>query len=149
MAVKAVFPDAEPAWFFEYDAAASKVLAHHYPGVPNYGDVTKADWHALERVDIITAGFPCQDISNAGPREGINGGRSGIYVNVVEAIGILRPRFALLENVAAIRTRGLSTVAQDLAEVGYDLKWTTLRASDTGACHQRARWFGLATPADA
>ena len=149
MAVEAVFPGAKPVWFFEHDAAVSKVLAHHYPDVPNYGDVTKADWHTLERVDIITAGFPCQDISNAGLREGINGSRSGIWKNVVEGIGILRPRFAFLENVAAIRTRGLATVAEDLAEVGYNLRWTTLRASDAGACHQRARWFGLATPADA
>jgi DNA (cytosine-5)-methyltransferase 1 len=148
MAVQAVFLDARPVWFFENGETASKILAHRYPDVPNYGDITKADWHALERVDGVTAGFPCQDISNAGLREGINGSRSGIWKNVVEGIGILRPRFAFLENVAAIRGRGLSTVAEDLAEVGYDLKWTTLRASDVEAAHNRLRWFGLATPAD-
>lgn len=132
----------------EVDEAASKVLAMRYPDAPNIGDITTYDWpQLLGRVEIITAGFPCQDISNAGPREGINGRRSGVYANVIDAVRILRPRLVFLENVAAIKTRGLWQVVADLAAIGYDLRWTCLRASDVGAAHQRDRWFGLATPA--
>jgi DNA (cytosine-5)-methyltransferase 1 len=138
------------AYVAEVDEAASKILAYRFPNVPNIGDITKFDWSELEGlVDIVTAGFPCQDISNAGKRKGIEGERSGIWKNVVEAVGVLRPRLVFLENVAAIRGRGLSTVAEDLAEVGYDLFWTTLRASDAGFAHHRNRWFGIAVPADA
>ncbi|AKZ59187.1 Cytosine-specific methyltransferase [Streptomyces ambofaciens ATCC 23877] len=127
---------------------ACKILEDRFPGAENIGDVTKYDWSALVgRIDVITAGFPCQDISNAGRREGINGKRSGIWKQVAEAVGTLRPKYVFLENVAVLRTRGLDVVAQDLAEVGYDLRWTTLRASDIGAAHHRSRWFGFATPA--
>lgn len=139
------------AYVAEVDEAASKVLAVRYPHAPNIGDITIYDWRQLVgQVDIITAGFPCQDISNAGRREGIGGKRSGIYVNVVEAVRVLRPRLVFLENVAAIRSRGLWEVVADLAAIGYDLRWTCLRASDesVGLAHHRDRWFGLAVPAD-
>ncbi|MFD8595403.1 DNA cytosine methyltransferase [Kitasatospora sp. NPDC059646] len=134
----------------EVDPAASLVLATRYPDAPNIGDITVFDWTALVgQVDVITAGFPCQDISNAGRREGIGGARSGIWKNVAEAVRVLRPRLVFLENVAAIKARGLGVVAEDLAAIGYDLRWTCLRASDVGAAHRRDRWFGVATPADA
>lgn len=127
--------------------AAAKVMAHHYPDVPNLGDITEIDWSQwIGQVDIIGAGFPCQDISDAGYRQGISGDRSGIWKNVYEAVGTTRPRLAFLENVAAIRSRGLDVVAKDLACIGYELRWTCLRASDTGAPHPRSRWFGLARP---
>ncbi len=127
---------------------ACKILEERFPGAVNIGDVTEYDWAALAgSIDVITAGFPCQDISNAGKRMGIRGKRSGIWTQVAEAVGTIRPRYVFLENVAVIRTRGLDVVAQDMAEVGYDLRWTTLRASDVGAAHHRSRWFGLATPA--
>jgi DNA (cytosine-5)-methyltransferase 1 len=149
MAVEELTGD-KVAYVAEVDEAASKILAVRYPDAPNIGDITKYDWTQLiGKVDKVTAGTPCQDISNAGPREGINGKRSGIWKNACEAVGILRPQFVFLENVAAIRGRGLSTVAEDLAEVGYDLLWTTLRASDAGFAHHRNRWFGLAVPSDA
>jgi DNA (cytosine-5)-methyltransferase 1 len=148
MAVEELTGD-KVAYVAEVDEAASKILAVRYPDAPNIGDITSYDWTQLEGlVDIITAGFPCQDISNAGMRKGIEGERSGIWKNVCEATRVLRPRFLFLENVAAIRGRGLSTVSEDLAEVGYDLLWTTLRASDVGLAHQRNRWFGLAVPSD-
>lgn len=138
------------AYVAENNPAASRVLALRYPDAPNIGDVTAYDWTRLAgQVEIITAGFPCQDISNAGFREGIGGKRSGIWKNVAEATRVLRPEYVFLENVAAIRGRGLDVVAADLAEVGYDLRWTTLRAADVGAAHNRLRWFGLAAPADA
>jgi DNA (cytosine-5)-methyltransferase 1 len=136
------------AYVADVDEAASIILAHRFPHATNIGDITDFDWtELLGQVDIITAGFPCQDISNAGKREGIDGGRSGIYRNVVEAIRVLRPRLVFLENVSAIRSRGLVQVVADLAEIGYDVRWTCLRASDVGAAHHRDRWFAVAYPA--
>lgn len=136
------------AFVAENNEAASKVLALRYPDAPNIGDMTTFDWSRLAgQIDIITAGFSCQDISNAGPREGISGKRSRVWKDVATAVGILRPRLVFLENVAAIRSRGLDVVAEDLAAIGYDLRWTCLRASDVGAAHRRDRWFGLGTPA--
>ncbi|MER5862218.1 DNA cytosine methyltransferase [Kitasatospora sp. NPDC002040] len=132
----------------EIDPYAALILATRYPHAPNIGDITQYDWSKLRgQVDIITAGFPCQDISNAGKRVGIRGARSGIWENVAESVRVLRPRYVFLENVSAIRTRGLSVVLGDLAEIGYDAKWTCFRASGTGAAHVRDRWFCIATPA--
>lgn len=136
--------------FAEKDPYAARVFTSHNPEVPNLGDITETDWHDVrERYgpDVIGAGFPCTDISNAGPRTGISGERSGIWKNVAEAVGVIRPRLVFLENVSAIRSRGLDVVAQDLASVGYDLRWTCVRASDVGATHTRSRWFGLGKPA--
>lgn len=131
----------------EVHGAACKVMAARFPGVPNIGDVRFQSWTPLVgEVDIITAGFPCQDISNAGRREGIKGERSGIWFDVAESIRVIRPRYAFLENVGALRNRGQESVLTSLYEIGYDAKWTTVRASDFGAAHHRARWFCVATP---
>ncbi|MGW2467929.1 DNA cytosine methyltransferase [Streptomyces bauhiniae] len=133
----------------EVHKAACEVMAYRFPDAPNIGDVRYAPWEALRgAVDTITAGFPCQDISNAGKREGIKGERSGIWFNIADAIRIIRPRHVYLENVGAIRNRGLDSVLTSLHEIGYDAAWTALRASDTGAPHMRDRWFCAATPAD-
>lgn len=149
MAVEALTGD-KVAFVADNDEAASLVLAHHWPDVPNIGDITTYDWRQLVGlVDIIAAGFSCQDISNAGPREGISGSRSKIWKDVAEAVRVIRPRLVFLENVAAIKSRGLDVVAADLAAIGYDLWWTCLRASDVGAAHRRDRWFGVAVPANA
>ncbi|MFC9292284.1 DNA cytosine methyltransferase [Streptomyces sp. NPDC057052] len=137
----------------EKDPAASRLLAARMPHARNVGDVTAADWAALSaslpRPAALTAGFPCQDISNAGPRGGIAGDRSGLWKTVAHAIRHLRPRLVFLENVAAIRSRGLDVVAADLAAIGYDARWMCLRAGDpeVGACHRRDRWFAVAYPA--
>lgn len=148
MAVQALTGD-KVAYVAENDEAASLLLEYHWPEVPNLGDITTYDFTQLAgRVDKVTAGFSCQDISNAGPRGGINGSRSRVWKDVCRAIRDVRPRYAFLENVGAIRSRGLYVVAEDLASVGYDLRWTTLRASalPVGAAHIRERWFGIATP---
>ncbi|WP_433341260.1 DNA cytosine methyltransferase [Streptomyces sp. CA-253872] len=137
----------------EKDPAASRLLAARVPHARNLGDITAVDWQhvaaELPRPAALTAGFPCQDISNAGPRGGIAGDRSGLWKTVAEAIRVLRPRLVFLENVAAIRSRGLDIVAADLAQVGYDARWMCLRAGDAevGACHRRDRWFAVAYPA--
>ncbi|MFF4019976.1 DNA cytosine methyltransferase [Streptomyces sp. NPDC001843] len=148
MAVEALTGD-KVAYVAENDEAASLLLKHHWPEVPNLGDITTYDFAQLRgEADKITAGFSCQDISNAGGREGINGSRSRVWKDVCRAIRDVRPRYAFLENVGAIRSRGLNVVAEDLASVGYDLWWTSLRASAVGAAHIRLRWFGIALPAN-
>ncbi|GBQ04145.1 hypothetical protein SSP531S_56370 [Streptomyces spongiicola] len=137
----------------EKDPAASRLLAARLPHARNLGDITAIDWTALAatmaRPAALTAGFPCQDISNAGPRGGIAGDRSGLWKTIAHAIRHLRPRLVFLENVAAIRSRGLDVVAADLAACGYDARWMCLRAGDpeVGACHRRDRWFAVAYPA--
>ncbi|MET9385277.1 DNA cytosine methyltransferase [Streptomyces sp. NPDC002928] len=146
MAVEALTGD-KVAYVAENDEAASLVLKHHWPDVPNIGDVTTYDFAELHGVvDKIAAGFSCQDISNAGGREGIGGSRSRVWKDVCRAVRDIRPGYAFLENVGAIRSRGLNVVAEDLASVGYDLWWTSLRASRVGAAHIRLRWFGIAVP---
>lgn len=134
------------AWHCENDPAASAVLAHYWPGVPNLGDITAVDWSTVEPVDILTGGFPCQDISSAGRRAGIEGTRSGLWRYLADAVRVLRPRVVVLENVSAVLVRGLDRVLADLAGVGYDVRWTCLRASDVGAPHRRNRWFAIAFP---
>ncbi|MFJ4768487.1 DNA cytosine methyltransferase [Streptomyces uncialis] len=133
----------------EVHGAACAVMAYRFPDAPNIGDVRYQTWsHLVDDVDIITAGFPCQDISNAGRREGIKGERSGVWFNIADAIRVLRPRHVFLENVGALRNRGQESVLTSLHEIGYDATWTTLRASDIGAPHHRDRWFCVASPAD-
>ncbi|MFE7398010.1 DNA cytosine methyltransferase [Streptomyces sp. NPDC057557] len=133
----------------EVHGAACKVMAHRFPDAPNIGDVRYQSWGGLiDEVDIITAGFPCQDISNAGRREGIKGERSGIWFNIADAVRVLRPRHVFLENVGALRNRGQAAVLTSLHDIGYDARWTTLRASDIGAPHHRDRWFCVATPSN-
>ncbi|MDF3300708.1 DNA cytosine methyltransferase [Streptomyces tropicalis] len=142
------------AAYAENDPHAAAVFAAHHPGVPNLGDITAADWYQvrdLYRPDVVAAGFPCRNISNAGRKDGINGQWSRVWKNVAEAVGVLRPRYVFLENVAALRSRGLDVVAADLAALGYDARWTCVRAGDAevGAPHERDRWFAVAHPADA
>lgn len=140
--------------FAENNEFASRVFSSHHPGVPNIGDITEADWVSVRdefNPTVITAGFPCRNISNAGDRTGIKGEWSRVWKNVSEAVGVVRPRYVFLENVAAILRRGIDTVVGDLAGIGYDARWTCLRASEPeiGSCHERYRWVCLAYPADA
>lgn len=131
----------DTAWFCDIDPGASRILAHHWPDVPNLGNITAVDWSAVEPVDVLTGGFPCQDISNAGRRAGIEGARSGLWSFYADAIRVLRPRYVLIENVGALIVRGLDRVLADLASLGFDAEWTTVRASDVGAPHRRERVF--------
>ena len=218
------FFGAETVWHVEYDAAPAMILEHHWPGVPNHHDLTTVDWSTVEPVDIVSAGFPCQDVSGAGRMAGLRPGtRTGLWLYIVQAIAVLRPRVVLLENVLGLLSadgdvwpesvqlkadiaarygrvldlidhklakaqrkgtltneyrhrksaervrisrrervavaefrrerhrlvpRAIATVLGTLAEVGYDARWTCVRASDIGAPHHRARVFIVATPAD-
>lgn len=136
------------AWYAETDPHANTVLAHHWPDITNLGDIRTIDWSTVTPVDIVTAGFPCQDISNAGKRAGITGVHSSVWTAVAGAVRALRPALVYVENVAALRRRGLDRVHADLAALGYDTNWICLRASDIGAAHRRDRLFLLAAPTD-
>lgn len=146
MAAQAVL-DCEPAWFVENDPGACAVLDEHHPDIPNLGDITAVDWARVEPVDVLTAGFPCQDISSAGRRAGIEGERSGLWSHVVDAYRVLRPRYLLAENVSALVVRGFDRVLADLAALGLDAEWCCVPASAVGAPHGRDRWFLVAADA--
>ena len=141
MAVENVF-DATTSWVADIDPGPRKILAHRYPGVPNLGDVTRVDWSQVEPVDIITGGYPCQPFSQAGRRQGQADDRH-LWPNVADILAIIRPRIVVFENVRGHLTLGFDEVVRDLHQLGYDIQWTLLRASDIGACHQRARLFIL------
>jgi len=167
LAVTAV-TGAEVAWHCEWDDAPSKILEKNFPGIPNYRDVTTVDFSQVEPVDILTGGFPCQDLSLAGKRAGLKEGtRSGLWSEFARAIETIRPRLVIIENVRGILSatahsdlepcpwcmgdsdgqpvlRALGAVLGDLASLGYDARWTGLRAADAGAPHNRFRVFIVA-----
>jgi DNA (cytosine-5)-methyltransferase 1 len=136
----------DTVWFVENDRYAQAVLRKHWPHATVYGDITQLDFRVLPKVDILTGGFPCQDISNAGKRVGIEGSRSSLWKYYLEAIRILRPRYVLIENVSAILGRGLDVVLGDLAQIGYDAEWHCVPAVAVGANHRRDRLFIIAYP---
>jgi DNA (cytosine-5)-methyltransferase 1 len=159
---------AEVVWHCEIDQAPAKILEKNFPGVPNYGDITKIDFSQIEQVDILTGGFPCQDLSLAGKRAGLQDGtRSGLWSEFARAIQTIKPRMVIIENVRGLLTAkansgmeysrevldfygdrpvltAIQAVLGDLADLGYDAQWTGVRASDAGAAHNRFRIFILA-----
>jgi len=121
----------------EIDPFCQKILEKHWPKVERYGDITKIE--EFPKADLICAGFPCQAISVAGKGAGLSGARSGLWTEALLAVCMVRPKYAILENVAALRNRGLDTILGALAEGGYDSEWDCLPASAFGAPHQRDR----------
>jgi DNA (cytosine-5)-methyltransferase 1 len=135
--------------FCEIDPFARRVLAKHWPDVPCYDDVRSLTAKRLAAdgiaaVDVICGGFPCQDISFAGKGAGLAGERSGLWSEYARIIGEFRPRFVIVENVAALLSRGLDAVLGDLASLGYDAEWHCIPASAIGAPHRRDRVWILA-----
>jgi DNA (cytosine-5)-methyltransferase 1 len=159
----------EVVWHCEWDDAPSKILEAHFPGVPNFKDVSKVDWATVPPVDILTGGFPCQDLSLAGKRAGLKDGtRSGLWSEFAKAIDELNPRMVVIENVRGILSanahsdlescpwcmgeagdgepplRALGVVLGSLSSLGangYDARWVGVRAADAGAPHSRFRIF--------
>ncbi len=133
-------------WHCEIEDYPSAILEERWPEAPNIGDITKVDWERIQKPDILTGGFPCQDISQAGRMEGIKKGenRSGLWGEFHKAIRILRPKLILIENVSALANNRLNIVLADLAKEGYDAEWLDIRASDFGAPHKRERIFIVA-----
>lgn len=136
----------EHRWFCEVDNYARQVLAKRWPGREIYGDIQDVDFTKVERVDLLTGGFPCQDISTAGKGAGINGERSGLWKYFARAIDVLRPGFVLVENSPRLTGRGLSRVLSDLSEIGYDAEWRCLSAAALGAPHKRDRIWIVGYP---
>jgi DNA (cytosine-5)-methyltransferase 1 len=133
--------------FCEIDPHARKVLRKHWPDVPVFDDVTTLSKDDVnEQIDVIAGGFPCQDISTAGRGAGISGSRSGLWFQYHRLIDEIRPRYAIIENVSALRARGLEQVLWSLAEIGYDAEWHCIPASAIGAPHQRDRIWIVAYP---
>lgn len=136
-------------WQVESDSFCRRVLEKHWPNVRRHDDVCTfppedgTDWSA----DVICGGFPCQDISNAGERKGIEqGARSRLWFEMLRIIRVLRPKYVIVENVAALLVRGMGAVLGSLAEVGYDAEWQVLSAANCGAPHRRERVFIVAYP---
>lgn len=144
----------ETVAFCEIEEFPRRVLAKHWPEVPCYHDVRELSADVLGRdgiaVDVICGGFPCQDLSFAGLGAGLAGERSGLWSEIVRLAGELRPRFIIVENVAALLSRGMGRVLGDLAAIGYDAEWHCIPASYVGAHHRRDRiWIIAYLQADA
>lgn len=128
--------------FCEIEPYCRAVLAKHWPGVPVFHDVRTVGAQSLAgvgAVDVICGGFPCQDISLAGRGAGIDGERSGLWSEYARIIGEVRPRYIIVENVAALLNRGMERVLGDLAALGFDAEWHCIPASAVGAPHRRDR----------
>jgi site-specific DNA-cytosine methylase len=95
--------DAETVWFSENNEPVARVFAHHWPDVPNLGDITTINWRTVEPVDVLCGGFPCQDVSTVGKRAGLAPGtRSGLWSHMAEAIDMLQPQLVVVENVRGL-----------------------------------------------
>lgn len=124
-------------------------LERHWPGIPVYSDIRELQASAIGPVDVICGGFPCQDISEAGKRVGIDGSRSGLWSEMLRLVRELRPRWVIAENVAALRYRGYDRVQADLAEAGYACRPLVVAALHVGATQERRRTWIVANANDA
>lgn len=124
--------------FCEIDPFCRRILAKHWPTVPCYDDVRTIPTKGMA-ADVICGGFPCQDISIAGDREGLDGKRSGLWAEMRRCIREIQPRFAIVENTTGLLDLGMGTVLGDLAALRYDVVWHCIPASAVGAAHQRDR----------
>ena len=144
----------ETVAFCEIEPYAQKVLKKNWPEVPIYDDVRTITAERLAsdgiRVDVITGGFPCQDISVAGNQAGIDGERSGLWSECARLIGEIQPRYAIFENVTNLlngeRGDWFKRVLWDISALGYDAEWHCIPASELGAHHHRDRVWIVAYP---
>ena len=145
----------EIAGFCEIEKYAQKVLKKNFPGVPIYEDITKLKGDQFENIDLITGGFPCQDISIAGKGKGLideetgERTRSGLWSEMHRIISEVRPRYAIIENVPMLIHRGFERVLCDLTSSGFDCEWQIIGADEVGAWHRRKRIWIVAYPNEA
>jgi DNA (cytosine-5)-methyltransferase 1 len=132
--------------FCEIDPYCRAVLHKHWPAVPCFEDVRNLRAEHVGRVDLICGGFPCQDISLAGKGGGLAGARSGLWSEFRRLIEECRPSWAVIENVSALRSRGLDQVLGEISALGYDAEWHCIPASAVGAPHRRDRIWIVAHP---
>jgi DNA-cytosine methyltransferase len=136
--------------FCEVEKYPLEVLNKHWPNVPVYNDIKELTYEKLKEdnlvPDVITGGFPCQDISCAGKGKGIKAERSGLWSEMFRLIRDVRPTWAIIENVSTLRSKGLTLVLQNLSSIGYYAEWHCIPASAIGANHQRDRIWIVAHP---
>lgn len=136
--------------FCEIEPYCQAVLRKHWPDVPCYQDVRELTSARLRAdgisVDVICGGFPCQDISMVRRGDGLAGKRSGLWYEFARLIRELRPRYVIVENVAALVNRGLGEILGELAEIGYSSQWDCVPAAYVGAPHVRDRLWLVAYP---
>jgi DNA (cytosine-5)-methyltransferase 1 len=138
--------------FCEIDPFCRRVLAKHWPGVPCYHDVRELTAERLRAdgiaVDVIAGGFPCQGVSEAGLRTGLQDPRSGLWREYARLIGELRPSYVIVENVSELLRDGygMAEILGDLAEIGFDAEWHSIPAIALGADHIRERIWIIAYP---
>lgn len=137
----------EVVWQVEANEFCRSVLERHWPSARRFNDVREVGAGCLESVDLICGGFPCQDVSAAGRRMGIEGSRSGLWTEFVRIVRELQPKFVVVENVRGLLNApggGIGTVLGPLAQLGFDAWWGFVSAKDLGASHRRDRLFVVA-----
>jgi len=145
----------ENVFHCEWNEFGKRVLKYYWPNAISYDDITKTDF-SIHRgnIDILTGGFPCQDISyakswtsnNEHINNGLDGKRSGLWFEMLRAIKEITPPWVVAENVQALTKQGIDIVLQTLSEIGYDAEWCVLPASFFGAPHYRERTWIVAYP---
>ena len=148
LGIERAIPDSKTIWQVEQNPFARSVLKRHWPNARRYADVREVGSQNLEPVSILVGGFPCQDISQAGSRAGIDGERSGLWSEFARIIREIRPEYVVVENVAALLSNGMDRVVGEMAESGYDCQWDCIPASAVRARHRRDRIFIIGTLAD-
>lgn len=134
-------------WQVEIDPFCRKVLERHWPDVQRFEDVRGCSNVNLSTPDIVSGGFPCQDISRAGidcGAAGLDGERSGLWREMYRIVCEIGPRIVVVENVSALLDGDIGRILSDLAAAGFNAEWRVLRASDFGAPHERERVFIVA-----
>ena len=144
LGLERAIPNSKTIWQVEINPYCRSVLKKHWPDAKMFEDVRSVGADNLDTVDILCCGFPCQNISNSGNKEGIHGEKSSLWFEARRIISELQPPIIVLENVPAIAFRGLSTVLGNLSELGYDSEWRIVSARETGAFHLRKRMFIVA-----
>lgn len=146
LGLERAIPNSRTIWQVEQNTFCQGILKKHWPDATIYDDVRTIGAHNLESIDLLCAGFPCQDLSLAGNQRGIHDGeKSNLYWELHRIISEIRPRIICLENVSNIIRLGGADVIGSLAAIGYDCEWIVIRSgSDFGAPHHRSRWFCVA-----
>jgi DNA (cytosine-5)-methyltransferase 1 len=129
----------EPIAFCEIDGKCQTILAEHWPGVRQFSNIRHVGNGEWPAADVVVGGFPCQDVSGAGKRAGVSGERSGLFRELVRAIRMVGPKYAIMENVADLLHRGMGDVLGELAESRLRVEWDCVSARDVRAPHYRDR----------
>ena len=138
-------PNSKTIWQVEQNKYCQSILRKHWKKAIIHSDIFTVGSDNLQTVDVICGGFPCQDISVIGNKKGIqHGKKSSLWFEMHRVIKELRPKIAIIENVAGIRRNEIEIIVNGLSEIGYDVEWVIISAEQFGALHQRKRFFAVA-----